>query len=62
MKERECEADTIMFNVIPGGLCGVGRYEEEALGMLERLPYEGVYLDKASYRIVVNFFCKEGKF
>ncbi|KAK9287312.1 hypothetical protein L1049_015725 [Liquidambar formosana] len=55
MKEKGCKADFIL-----GGLCREGRFEE-ALGMLERLPYEGVYLNKASYRIVLNFLCKEGE-
>ncbi|KAK9287032.1 hypothetical protein L1049_015440 [Liquidambar formosana] len=60
MKEIECRADFITFNVILGGLCRQGGFEE-ALGMLERLPYEGVYLKKASYRIVLNFLFKEGE-
>ncbi|PQM38645.1 pentatricopeptide repeat-containing protein [Prunus yedoensis var. nudiflora] len=60
MKERECKADTVTFNVILGGLCREGRIED-ALEMLEKLPYEGVYLNKASYRIVLNFLCQKGE-
>ncbi|KAJ1389354.1 Tetratricopeptide-like helical domain superfamily [Sesbania bispinosa] len=45
MKENECRADTVTFNVILGGLCREGRYEE-ALDMLEKLPHQGVYLNK----------------
>ncbi|GFY85889.1 pentatricopeptide repeat (PPR) superfamily protein [Actinidia rufa] len=58
MKEKDCKADTVTFNVIIGGLCREGRFEE-AFRMLYKLPNEGVYLYKASYRIVLNFLCKE---
>ncbi|KAG9450756.1 hypothetical protein H6P81_010721 [Aristolochia fimbriata] len=34
---------------------------DEAINMLERLPLEGVNLNKASYRIVLNFLLKEGQ-
>ncbi|OIW14551.1 hypothetical protein TanjilG_14937 [Lupinus angustifolius] len=53
MKENECQPDTVTFNVILGGLCREGRFEE-ALDMVENLPHEGVYLNKGSYRIVLN--------
>lgn len=29
--------------------------------MFERLFYEGVYLDKVSYRIIINFLCNFGE-
>ncbi|GAB4861337.1 hypothetical protein Ancab_036498 [Ancistrocladus abbreviatus] len=56
MREK-CRADTVTINVVLGGLCRERRFEE-ALGMVERLPYEGVYLNKYSYRIILNFLCK----
>ncbi|XP_041018028.1 pentatricopeptide repeat-containing protein At5g18475-like [Juglans microcarpa x Juglans regia] len=46
MKEKECKADTVTFNVILGGLCREDWFE--------KLPCNGVYLNKASYRIVLN--------
>ncbi|KAI5430524.1 hypothetical protein KIW84_034926 [Lathyrus oleraceus] len=45
MKENECEADTVTFNVILGGLCREGRFDE-ALDTIEKLPHQGVYLNK----------------
>ncbi|KAL7584564.1 hypothetical protein Lser_V15G44544 [Lactuca serriola] len=58
MEENDCKGDTITFNVILVGLCRFDR-TYEAFEMLERLSYEGgVYLDKSSYRIVLNSLIK----
>ncbi|XP_050920345.1 pentatricopeptide repeat-containing protein At5g18475 [Lathyrus oleraceus] len=53
MKENECEADTVTFNVILGGLCREGRFDE-ALDTIEKLPHQGVYLNKGSYKILLE--------
>ncbi|CAI9116180.1 OLC1v1017264C1 [Oldenlandia corymbosa var. corymbosa] len=60
MKALGLRADTVTFNIILGGLCRECRFDE-ALNMIERLPYDGVYLDKTSYRIVLNSLCKKGE-
>ncbi|XWS73715.1 hypothetical protein CRYUN_Cryun02cG0152200 [Craigia yunnanensis] len=58
LKEKECQADVVTLNVLLGGLCREDRFHD-ALQMLEKLPYEGVYLNKASYRIVLNSLCQK---
>ncbi|KAJ6405107.1 hypothetical protein OIU84_013142 [Salix udensis] len=58
MKETKCKADVVTVNVLLRGFCGEGR-TEEALGMLNRLSSEGIYLNKASYRIVLNSLCQK---
>ncbi|KAL8139331.1 hypothetical protein V2J09_005352 [Rumex salicifolius] len=59
MKSEGCKADAVTFNVVIGGL--FREKFDEAVSMLERLPYEGVYLNKTSYRMTLNALCDSGE-
>ncbi|CAL1386308.1 unnamed protein product [Linum trigynum] len=60
MKETQCRPDVVTYNVLLRGLCEEGRFGD-ALGMLKQTACEGVYLNKGSYRIVLNCLLKRGE-